>query len=169
MIVVCPRSAVTRLYAGGGVSHVLGLLGPGFDHPDLGLGEDRHCRLTFNDIAAPTEGLVAPGRDHVERLIGFVSSWDCSGGLLIHCWAGISRSTAAAFAAMCALAPDRDEAELARDLRRLSASATPNRLIVAHADQVLGRGGRMVEAAEAIGRGADAFEGNVIRWPLAGQ
>jgi predicted protein tyrosine phosphatase len=52
-----------------------------------------------------------------------------------------------------------DEEELALELRRASPSATPNRLIVSLADDILGRQGRMVKAVEKIGRGADAFEG----------
>jgi predicted protein tyrosine phosphatase len=83
--------------------------------------------------------------------------------MLIHCWAGISRSTAAAFTAMCLFRPDEDESELARELRLSSPSATPNRLIVSFTDQILGRGGRMVQAVESIGRGAEAFEGTPFR------
>jgi predicted protein tyrosine phosphatase len=77
----------------------------------------------------------------------------------VHCYAGISRSTAAAFVAVCALVPDRDEEEIAYDLRQRSPSATPNRLIVEIADRMLGRDGRMARAIASIGRGEDAFEG----------
>ena len=72
---------------------------------------------------------------------------------------GISRSTAAAFTALCLYRPSADEEEIAWELREASPSATPNRLIVSLADDVLGRSGRMVRAIEQIGRGADAFEG----------
>ena len=82
--------------------------------------------------------------------------------MLIHCWAGISRSTATAFAALCILRPDEDEMSLALDLRAASASATPNRLITTKMDKVLGREGRMLRAVESIGRGADAFEGSAF-------
>jgi predicted protein tyrosine phosphatase len=79
--------------------------------------------------------------------------------MLIHCWAGISRSTAAAYTALCLFRPQADEETLAQELRAASPSATPNRLIVSLADEVLGRQGRMVKAVAGIGRGADAFEG----------
>ena len=79
--------------------------------------------------------------------------------LVLHCWAGISRSTAAAYIAACALAPDRDEAALALVLREASPSATPNARFIALADDILGRQGRMVDAIRAIGRGAEAMEG----------
>ena len=60
---------------------------------------------------------------------------------------------------MCMLKPQSDEEELAWHLRRLSPSASPNRLIVSHADALLGRDGRMIAAVDAIGRGCEASEG----------
>ena len=78
---------------------------------------------------------------------------------MIHCYAGVSRSPAAAFIGACALEPDRREIEIAQELRRASPTATPNRRLVALADRMLGRQGRMVEAVAAIGRGADCYEG----------
>jgi predicted protein tyrosine phosphatase len=109
------------------------------------------------------DGYVAPGEAHVDRLLGFVDGWWRGHGtaspLVVHCWAGISRSTAAAFITACAIHPGEDEDDLARELRRLSPSATPNLRLVALADRKLGRDGRMVAAIERIGRGRDAFEG----------
>ena len=98
-------------------------------------------------------------RADAERLVAFLSSWQRERPVLIHCWAGISRSTAAAYTALCMFRPDASEEELAQELRAASPSATPNRLIVSLADEVLGRNGRMVKAIGKIGRGADAFEG----------
>jgi predicted protein tyrosine phosphatase len=65
---------------------------------------------------------------------------------------------------MCSLHPEADEADIARDIRTRSPSATPNIRLVRLADDLLGRQGRMVSAVEAIGRGREAFEGTV---PLA--
>jgi predicted protein tyrosine phosphatase len=78
--------------------------------------------------------------------------------MVIHCYAGISRSTASAYAAACAVNPDRDEMEIAQNLRRASRTAMPNSLIVALADDILGREGRMIAAIEAIGPGDLAME-----------
>ena len=167
MIIVCPYHAVERLAAEHGASRVIGLLGPEFDHPVVaGLPQDRHLRLTFNDISEPMDGMIAPERHHVERIIDFIEDWDFSRPMIVHCWAGISRSTAAAFTAMCLINPQEDEADLAHELRAISPSATPNRLIVSHADAILGRKGRMVKAVEAIGRGDFSYEGNVFQWPV---
>jgi predicted protein tyrosine phosphatase len=160
MIIVGPLSQVQPLVERHGVSHVVTLLAPDTPHPTpRGIAAERHLRLYFHDIVQDMEGHVAPRAADAERLIGFLQAWDREQPMLIHCWAGISRSTAAAFTALCLFRPAADEEELAWELREASASATPNRLIVALADSVLGRQGRMVRAIEKIGRGADAFEG----------
>ena len=86
--------------------------------------------------------------------------------MVVHCYAGISRSTAAAYIGLCALRPDLDEFLLAERLRRAAPSATPNARLVAAADRLLGRRGRMSEAIAAIGRGVDAFEGTPFALPL---
>jgi predicted protein tyrosine phosphatase len=166
MIIVSPLSAVSGLVVAGGVSHVLGCLGPESQHPELGLKERQHLRLTFHDIIAEMNGLQAPTREHVEKIVAFIEDWDRSGKLLIHCWAGISRSTASAFTAMCLLNPREDERALARELRSRSPFASPNLRMVGFADAILGRGGRMVEAVELIGRGELADEGRVFDWSV---
>ena len=131
------------------------------------IAADNHLFLGFNDIVDPVEGLVPPGEAHVSSLLDFVQDWDKAAPLVIHCWAGISRSTAGAFITACALTPDADEAELASVLRARAPSATPNARLVAIADRMLARDGRMIEAIRAIGRGADAFEGTPFEMPLA--
>jgi predicted protein tyrosine phosphatase len=84
--------------------------------------------------------------------------WNGEGPMVVHCWAGISRSTAAAFTALCAINPDASEQQIAASLRHASPTAYPNRLIVRLADATLGRQGRMVRAIESIGRGVVATE-----------
>jgi predicted protein tyrosine phosphatase len=95
---------------------------------------------------------------HVADLLNFVRGWDRRAPLVVHCFAGISRSTASAFASVCALNPQRDEIAIARALRRASPTATPNVRIVSLADRLLGRKGRMIAAVETIGRGISADE-----------
>jgi predicted protein tyrosine phosphatase len=166
MIIVSPLSAVPRLVSDAGVTHVLGLLGPESAHPELGLSESRHLRMVFHDINDPLDGMVAPMRAHMEKIIDFVETWDRTGKLLIHCWAGISRSTASAFTAMCLLNPRLDEHEIARELRSHSPVATPNRRMISFADEILCRNGRMTAAVEAIGAGENAYEGVTFHWPV---
>jgi len=120
---------------------------------------DRHLFLAVSDIVAPMAGQILPGDVHVGRLVRFVQDWDRDEPLLIHCFAGVSRSTAAAFIAACALNPSRSEDEIARNIRGASPTATPNALLVALADKQLARNGRMIEAIAAIGHGEPCFEG----------
>jgi predicted protein tyrosine phosphatase len=127
----------------------------------------RHLRIAVSDIEAPLDGHILPGAEHVERLFDFLRAWDQSAPMVIHCYAGVSRSPAAAFIAACALAPHRPELDLARELRRVSPTATPNRRLVALADQLLGREGRMSAAVADNGRGVDCFEGAPFALDLA--
>ena len=160
MIIVCPLNKVQPLVDKHGVRDVVSLLGPGTPHHSFdGIAPQRHLRLSFHDIVQPTDGFTPPRAADAERLVEFLTSWDREAPLLIHCWAGISRSTAAAYTALCLFNPSAGEEELALDLRAASPSATPNRLIVSFTDALLGRDGRMVRAIEKIGRGEEAFEG----------
>jgi predicted protein tyrosine phosphatase len=160
MIIVCGLNAVQDLVDTHGVKRVISLLGPDTPHRIFaGITTNEHLRLTFHDVVEKMEGFSAPQATDAERLIGFIESWDQTNPMLIHCWAGISRSTASAYTALCMLRPNVDEEELAFGLRAASPSATPNRLIVSYADALLGRQGRMSRAIEKIGRGADAYEG----------
>jgi predicted protein tyrosine phosphatase len=127
------------------------------------LAPEHHLTLSMHDIVEAQPDMTLPGDHHVETLLAFARAWDRRAPLLIHCFAGVSRSTAAAYTVAAALAPKRDEAELAATLRRLSPSATPNLRIVTIADRLLGRDGRMVRAIEAIGRGVEAYEGEPFR------
>lgn len=126
---------------------------------------DRHLRLAMNDISEPQPGMVTPSGDHVETLIDFVTSWERDMPMLIHCWAGISRSTAAAFISLCALNPELDEMTIAKALRKASPTATPNRMLITLADNALKRDGRMVKAIEKIGRGQTTMEGVLFELP----
>lgn len=166
---VCPMTRVEETVAASGATRLITLLASGtvFERP-AAIAPANHLSLWMNDIADAQAGLVAPGRAHVERLLAFAREWDRAQPLVINCFAGISRSTAAAYIVAAALAPARDEMDMARALRRLSPSATPNPGLVRHADALLRREGRMVAAIAAIGRGADAFEGTPFVLPLGG-
>jgi predicted protein tyrosine phosphatase len=156
---VCPLSAVPDVVAGCDASHLVTCLQEAvLVETPLAIKPGNHMRLRIHDIAEPVVGWIAPSAEHVAELLGFVSGWDGSGPMVIHCWAGISRSTAAAFIALCALNPEAPEEHIARMLREASPTAYPNRLMVRLGDAALGRGGRMRDAVEAIGRGEVASE-----------
>ena len=109
---------------------------------------ERHLFIAMSDIVDPIDGHILPGERHVSDLLAFVADWDRAEPLLIHCFAGVSRSTAAAFIAACALQPTRRESEIALAIRAASPTATPNVRLVAVADKILGRSGRMIEAVD---------------------
>ncbi len=131
------------------------------------IAPENHLVLAVDDIVAPMDGYTAPAHEHVQRLIDFTAAWDRAAPMVIHCFAGISRSTAGAFVAACALNPQRDEMQIAWDIRRASQTAQPNSRIVSIADRLLKREGRMVHAIDAIGLGHAAAEGDPFQLDIA--
>lgn len=167
MIHVCALSRLHETVEKTGARHVITLIngGTAVTRPS-NVDPTNHLFLGMNDIVEELEGMVAPGAAHLSDLFDFVAAWPREAPLVIHCYAGISRSTAAAYATLCALLPDVHEMDLAIRLRHASPTATPNARIVALADAALNRDGRMVAAISAIGRGAYAFEGEPFRLSL---
>jgi predicted protein tyrosine phosphatase len=156
---VCPLSAIEQTVRQHNASRLMTCLNDDFlvQTPKL-IRPGGHLRLVMHDIDEPLPEYVAPNEDHVARIIDFALDWGGDGPMVVHCWAGISRSTAAAFTVLCAINPDASEAAIAVALREASPTAYPNRLLVRLADAALGRRGRMVRAIEAIGRGVIASE-----------
>jgi predicted protein tyrosine phosphatase len=167
MIHVCSLARMPETFRAIGAARMVTLLNEGtpLERP-AGLAASDHLIVSMNDIVEEAEGLVPPGRSHVETLLAFARDWDRSRPMLIHCYAGVSRSTAAACIVAAALNPRRDEMELARTIRRLSPTATPNALMIALADDHLGRQGRLIGAIQSIGRGEETFEGVPFRLDL---
>jgi len=167
MIHVCSLSRLHQTVRQTGARHMVTLLKdvelvqrPG------GITLENHLILGMDDITGPIDGYVAPAHEHVVRLIDFVRNWDRAAPMVMHCYAGISRSTAGAYVAACAIDSSSRFGLSAQALRLASPSATPNLRIVALADRTLGRGGRMTAAIEHIGRGVLAFEGDPFRLEL---
>lgn len=166
MLYVCSLARLPDVVKEVKASHVVSVINPDMlvERPET-IAPDCHLFLGMNDISMAMPGFDMATEKQVEELIGFVRQWDRKSPMVVHCWAGVSRSTASAYIAACALRPDLSEAQLALDLREASPSATPNRLLVSLADKLLGREGRMSRAIEAIGRGANCYEGNVFAMP----
>src|ERR1700722_16386471 len=164
MIHVCSLSRLHETVEDTGARHIVSLIG---DEARLqrppSITPENHLWLCLHDISAPLDGYIMPGEQHIAELLHFVRNWDRKAPLVVHCYMGISRSTASAFASVCALNPQRDEASIARALRRASPTATPNARIVSLADRILGRDGRMITAIETIGRGVLTAEAAPFR------
>jgi predicted protein tyrosine phosphatase len=160
VLIVTPLRLLPQVLAERAPSHLITLLSPAeLIATPAGFDPKRHLRLGMHDIAVPEAGFVAPDGRMVERLLAFAQDWDERAPMVIHCWAGISRSTASAFAIVCERNPHVDELKIALSMRRASPSALPNRRIVALADDILDRRGRMLEAVEAMGGNGFAVEG----------
>ncbi len=126
----------------------------------------RHYRVEVHDVASPFDGPDAPAHEHVEGMIDFLRGADLAEGVLVHCFAGISRSTAAALIARVVHGGPGSELEAAQALRRAAPHAHPNPLIVELADEILGAGGRLIAAREAMGEGVFAESGPLVELSL---
>ena len=167
MLHVCSLAALPDTVRATGASHVLTVMAnvDQVQRPTSVLPAN-HLKVSMDDITEQMDGFVAPNETHIERVLTFVRSWDRRAPMVVHCYAGISRSTASAFATVCALNPHRDEMAIARLIRDASPIAAPNRLIVSLADKALGRDGRMLRALDAMGPGSMSVEGRPFRIDL---
>ncbi len=167
MIHVCSLARLHPTVAETGAKHVVTLMKDvAMVQRPPSVEEANHLLLDMDDIVTVMDGYVHPCEAHVEKLIAFVTGWDRTAPIVVHCYAGISRSTAGAFIAACALNPKRDEISIARAIRSFSPTAQPNSRLVALADDILGRKGRMTDAIRAIGPGLAAYEGHPFRLDL---
>lgn len=168
-LLVSPLSNLAETLDSHAPSHLVSLLSP--EHmiaTPMGYAIEAHLKLGMNDVADAAAGTAPPGPQHVEQLLAFARAWDARAPLVIHCWAGISRSMACAFIILCdRLGPDR-EIEIARAMRQRAPHAAPNRLLVSHADAALGRGGRMSAALNAMGPPVAVEQGVPTVFPLEG-
>ncbi|QUS41679.1 protein tyrosine phosphatase [Tardiphaga alba] len=167
MIYVCSLADLHATVANTGASHVLTIMANVAQvvRPDS-VVEANHLRVQVDDITESMDGFVAPNEQHVLQVMNFARGWDRASPLVIHCYAGISRSTASAFTAACMLNPDRDERDIAQRIRAASPIASPNRLIVSLADKALGRNGRMIRALDDMGPGSLTVMGKPFRIDL---
>jgi predicted protein tyrosine phosphatase len=139
-----------------GVTHVLSILGPNSPDPP-GLAEfapHRRLILRFHDVIEPQADQIAPTREDVERLLAFGRevSETPEAHLLVHCRAGVSRSTAAAALILIQANPEWPASAALDTVAAIQPRAWPNLLILEFGDALLGRNGEIVAAAGAIYR-----------------
>ncbi len=141
-------------FQGAAVTHILSILDPSYPDPEDFAAYAPHKRLTlrFDDIIDPIPGMMLPERRHIEELLLFgeglaaASGSDPLGHLLVHCHAGISRSTASMATLLAEARPDADEDAIFAYIREIRPQAWPNSRMIAMADELLGRGGRLTAA-----------------------
>ena len=148
---ISPLREVHNVAARARPASAVSLLSPGDVFPQLdAVDADEHHKVSLHDIREPREGFTAPAEDHVSTLIGFLQGWNPDETLLVHCWAGISRSTATAFIGACLHNPHADEIAIAGAVADASPTAFPNTRMVSIADDMMGRKGRMAKAVQTI-------------------
>jgi predicted protein tyrosine phosphatase len=136
------------------VTHVLSILDPNWPEPEAFWTYDPHHRIEmhFNDAIEPGPGIELPQARHVEEILAFGNTFQRDlaarreAHLLIHCHAGISRSTAAMTALLTQADPEETEERIFERLVAIRPKAWPNSLMIGFADNLLGRGGRLTAA-----------------------
>jgi predicted protein tyrosine phosphatase len=166
-IFVCPWAEVEDSVEDTGATHVVSLLGvEGVPDTPNGVEPENHLYLEMDDISGSIGGYISPGIGHIQELLDFVSGWDQRGPILTHCYAGISRSTAAALIIAVHLNPGR-EAAAAALLRRRAPHAQPNRRMIELADRAMDCRGRLIAAHAEMGPRVDrGIYGRLFGLPL---
>ena len=145
-------------YCAAGVSHVLSILDPDFPEPTAfgAYGEHARLEMRFHDIIEARDGMLPPQPEHVERLLRFgrdlLAEPAPDAHLLVHCHAGISRSTASLALVLAQAQPDRPAEAILQGILARREKAWPNLRILEFGDALLGRGGTLPAAAAAIYR-----------------
>jgi predicted protein tyrosine phosphatase len=140
------------------VSHVLSILDPDWPVPDAFGTFARHekLELRFHDVIEETPGMIVPGEDHVARLLAFghtLAEMPAGAGhLLVHCHAGVSRSTASMALILAQAMPEATASDIMQTVLRIRWKAWPNLRIVEIGDAMLGRGGTLAAAAVPLYR-----------------
>lgn len=122
----------------------------GFEHRTAELfPKARVLHCYFNDIDIATQD--GPTVAAITRVLDFSANFTKTDKILIHCLAGISRSTSLAFAIACQHSLPGEEKQAMEHLRKIRPQMLPNRLIVITADRLLKRSGRMIAVSTPRG------------------
>jgi predicted protein tyrosine phosphatase len=142
-----------------GVSHVLSILDPGWPVPPAfrRFGRHRRLELRFHDVIVEDGASVAPRPEDLDRLLdfgrGLVAEAPACTHLLVHCHAGVSRSTAAMALLIAQAAPAMCATDVFGQVLAIRPCAWPNLRMVEMGDAILGRQGELVRAAHRLYRG----------------
>jgi len=139
-----------------GASHVLSILDPDYPVPEAfgAFGEHEKTEVRFHDIIDETPGLLLPQPEHVERILALgrslLSEPAATAHLLVHCHAGISRSTASMALILAQALPEQPADTVLALVHGIREKAWPNLRLIEMGDAMLGRGGALVEATHAL-------------------
>lgn len=157
-------------FGASGVTHVLSILDPDYPEPTAfgEYGEHERLEMRFDDVIDEREGMIAPSRADVERILAFgrdllAEPVGC-GHLLVHCHAGVSRSTAALTMILAQSKPDRPAQEAMDAVAAIRRKAWPNLRMIEFADDILGRGGDLVAAVRTRHRAYAAARPDMLEY-----
>jgi predicted protein tyrosine phosphatase len=156
-ITVCGLAEL-NLHSGAKVSHVLSILDPDWPVPEVfgTYGEHAKLELRFHDIIEDTPGEMPPQPFHVEQLLEFGRTLDNEPAgkahLLVHCHAGVSRSSASMALLIAQALPNRPAEAVFADVLAIRPQIWPNLRIIEMGDALLGRNGALVAAVAGIYR-----------------
>jgi predicted protein tyrosine phosphatase len=141
----------------GNVSHVLSILDPDWPIPEAfgAFGGHAKLELRFHDVIDEhNAGMIAPQQEHVADLLtfarGLLEEPQSDVHLLVHCHAGVSRSTASMALILAQTLPDLAASLIFDEVLRIRPQAWPNLRILELGDAQLNRRGEFVAAAARI-------------------
>jgi predicted protein tyrosine phosphatase len=138
-----------------GVSHVLSILDPEWPVPEAfgAFGEHAKLELRFHDVIEEHgDEVIPPQPEHVGELLAFGRHLQTGAHLLVHCHAGVSRSTASMALILAQACPDVPGAVIFEQVLTIRPRAWPNLRIVELGDALLGRNGALITAAVEVYR-----------------
>jgi predicted protein tyrosine phosphatase len=145
---------------------ILSIAEPGYRNATpAGFDPERHHHLNFDDITEPIPGYLEPSEQHVASIMELAGELTDSDRILVHCQAGISRSSAAALIILATRNPGH-EREIARRLRAEGPWFVPNRLMVNIADRLIGRGPTLAAALASMGPPTTILNSRPVQLPL---
>ncbi len=163
---IAPLSALENTLIASRAEWMISLSAPNKSPPCPAQITAKHLALEFNDIHTAAPGLLLASEGQINELLDFSKDWNGQGSMLVHCWMGISRSTAAALLIIAQYNSAQNMDTLVDRLRSNSPMATPNKRMIELGDQLLRLDGRLVKAVTRIGRGVEASEGVPFSMPL---
>ena len=143
-------------------SHLISVIDPGFE-PKTPINLRNHLKLGFDDIIEIKKNnpiyrdnknlikseifnkQILPNYDHINQIIKFVSSWDRTNPIVIHCWCGVSRSMATAIFILCKINPINIDLNI-KYLRSIAPHANPNMLMISMFENYLGITGKITDS-----------------------
>ena len=141
-----------------GASHVLSVLDPDHPVPEAfgAIGAPRKLGVRLHDVLDDPPGLLLPQPEHVGRVLALgrdlLAEPKATAHLLVHCHAGISRSTACMALILAQALPGQPAAAVLERVHELREKAWPNLRLMEIGDAMLGRRGTLVEATHALHR-----------------